>query len=56
MSPALSWLVLIILGATVLVVAFRVDSWAWRVREEREELKLRRRLEAYRRIYERSKK
>ena len=52
MTPLLSWALIITAGATVLAVAFRLDSIAWRYREEREERRLRGELEALRRLYQ----
>ena len=52
MTPLLSWALIITAGATVLAVAFRLDSIAWRYREEREERRLRAELEALRRLYQ----
>ena len=51
MTALLSWALIITAGASVLAVAFRLDSIAWRYREEREERRLRAELEALRRIY-----
>ena len=51
MTAMLSWALIITAGATVLAVAFRLDSIAWRYREEREERRLRAELEALRRIH-----
>ena len=52
MTALLSWALIITAGATVLAVAFRLDSIAWRYREEREERRLRGELEALRRIHQ----
>lgn len=52
MTPLLSWALIITAGATVLAVAFRLDSIAWRYREERDERRLRAELEALRRLYQ----
>jgi hypothetical protein len=51
-TALLSWALITIAGATVLAVAFRLDSIAWRYREEREERRLRAELEALRRMYD----
>ena len=51
MTAILSWALIITAGATVLAVAFRLDSIAWHIREAREERRLRAELEALRRIY-----
>lgn len=56
MTPLLSWALIITAGATVLAVAFRLDSIAWRYREERDERRLRAELEALRRLYQGDKK
>ena len=52
MTAILSWALITIAGASVLAVAFRLDSIAWHYREEREERRLRAELEALRRIHE----
>ena len=52
MTPLLSWALIITAGATVLAVAFRLGSIAWRYREERDERRLRAELEALRRLYQ----
>jgi hypothetical protein len=51
-TALLSWALITTAGATVLAVAFRLDSIAWRYREEREERRLRAELEALRRIHD----
>ena len=51
MTALLAWALIITAGAGVLAVAFRLDSIAWRYREEREERRLRAGLEALERIY-----
>lgn len=50
MSPLVGWALIVIAGAGVLAVAMRVDSWAWHVREAREEKRLRAELQALRRM------
>ena len=52
MTALLSWALIITAGASVLAVAFRLDSIAWQIREAREERRLRGELEALRRIYD----
>ena len=52
MTALASWVLIIIAGATVLAVAFRLDSIAWRYREQRQETRLRAELEALRRIHQ----
>lgn len=51
MSPLVGWALIVTAGALVLAVAMRVDSWAWHVREAREEKRLRAELEALRRMH-----
>lgn len=52
MSPAASWLLLAALSVGVLTVTFHLDSLAWRTREQRAERRLRRELDALRRMTE----
>lgn len=56
MTGPYSWLVLTALGVALLAVAFRLDSYAWRITERRHERKLRAELEALRRMNERETK
>lgn len=56
MTGPVSWLVLTGLGALLVVVAFRLDSYAWRITERRQEKRLRAELAALRRIHERETK
>ena len=52
MSPAASWLLIAALSVGVLTVTFHLDSLAWRTREQRAERRLRRELDALRRMTE----
>lgn len=56
MSGPYSWLVLTALGVALLAVAFRLDSYAWRITERRQEKRLRAELAALRRMNERETK
>ena len=56
MTGPVTWLVLTGLGALLVVAAFRLDSYAWRISERRHERKLRAELEALRRMNERETK
>lgn len=53
MSGPVSWLVLTGLGVVLVVVAFRLDSYAWRVTERRQQKRFRAELAALKRIHER---
>ena len=50
MSPAASWLLIAALSVGLLAAAFHLDSLAWRTREQRAERRLRRELDALRRM------
>jgi Flp pilus assembly protein TadB len=56
MTGPVTWLVLTVLGVVLIVVAFRLDLYAWRVTERRQQKRFRAELAALKRMYERETK